>query len=95
MRLINVNTLALKSFETDSTPPYAILPHTWGADQEEISFQDIQEGNIDKPGNGTKKLRECCRQAQRDDLEYVWIDTCCINNQSSMELVESINSMFQ
>ena len=35
------------------------------------------------------------QQAVRDGLEYIWIDTCCINKASSAELSESINSMFK
>jgi hypothetical protein len=39
MRLINVNTLELQSFNEDAIPDYAILSHTWGAD--EVSYQEI------------------------------------------------------
>ncbi|RTE69319.1 hypothetical protein BHE90_016301 [Fusarium euwallaceae] len=95
MRLINVETLRLETFVDDNIPPYAILSHTWGADEEEISFEDILKGTIEKPGNGTKKLKGCCSQSKEDHLEYAWIDTCCINKESSKELDEAINSMFQ
>ncbi|KAM0544087.1 hypothetical protein ACHAPJ_011969 [Fusarium lateritium] len=95
MRLIDVETLRLKTFYGDNIPPYAILSHTWGADDEEITFGDIQNNNINKPGNGAVKLRGCCHQAKKDHLEYVWIDTCCINKESDKELSEAINSMFQ
>ena len=27
----------------DHIPPYAILPHTWGNDDEEITFRDMTE----------------------------------------------------
>jgi len=30
----------------------------------------------------------------RDGLRYVWIDTCCIDKTSSVELQEAIHSMF-
>ncbi|KAH7380478.1 hypothetical protein DE146DRAFT_637487 [Phaeosphaeria sp. MPI-PUGE-AT-0046c] len=39
MRLIDVDTLELRSFTDDDIPPYAILSHTWGAD--EISYQEL------------------------------------------------------
>ena len=32
--------------------------------------------------------------AERDGFAWVWIDTCCINKESSTELSEAINSMF-
>ncbi|KAH6974273.1 hypothetical protein BKA56DRAFT_634228 [Ilyonectria sp. MPI-CAGE-AT-0026] len=95
MRLINVETLRLESFVGDKIPPYAILSHTWGADVDEISFEDIQKRNIAKSGSGIKKLKGSCNQAKQDHLKYAWIDTCCINKDSSKELDEAINSMFQ
>ena len=29
---------------TESIPPYAILSHTWGADEDEVSFEDLEKG---------------------------------------------------
>ena len=35
----------------DTIPPYAILSHTWGADAEEVTFEDLTNGTgKDKPG---------------------------------------------
>ncbi|RYP81635.1 hypothetical protein DL770_005843 [Monosporascus sp. CRB-9-2] len=95
MRLINVKTFKLEEFLDDKTPPYAILSHTWGNDCEELTFRNIEKGEIDKPGVGSVKFRGCCRQAETDGLGYAWIDTCCINKDSSRELDEAINSMFR
>ncbi len=96
MRLVNTHTLKLEEIPDDQArPSYAILSHTWGADDDEISFRDIQQGFVEKPGNGHFKFVQCCRQAKIDGLEYVWIDTCCINKDSSTELSEAINSMYQ
>jgi ankyrin repeat protein len=47
----------------------------------------------DKPGY--KKIRFCEEQANLDDLQYFWIDTCCIDKRSSAELSEAINSMYR
>ncbi|KAH7026062.1 heterokaryon incompatibility protein-domain-containing protein [Microdochium trichocladiopsis] len=91
MRLLSVHTLKVTEFGQD-VPPYAILSHTWG--EEEVSFVEIQQGT----GTGLKgysKVYECCRQARHDGLDFVWIDTCCIDKRSSAELSEAINSMFQ
>lgn len=96
MRLINVETLKLETFNDGNVPPYAILSHTWGPDEEEVSFEDIQNGNLPDSSSGVRKLNGCRSQALiRDRLKYAWIDTCCINKQSSRELEEAINSMFQ
>ena len=43
---------------------------------------------------GFAKIQGVCDQALRDELEYVWVDTNCIDKTSSAELSEAINSMF-
>ncbi|GAB1317777.1 hypothetical protein MFIFM68171_07987 [Madurella fahalii] len=92
MRLLDVNTMQLKEFVSQSTPPYSILSHTWG--HEEVSFQDITagEGPLKK---GWLKLVSCCAKTRSEGLQYTWIDTCCIDKSSSAELSEAINSMFK
>jgi hypothetical protein len=78
----------------DQLPPYAILSHTWLFDNaEEVTFDDLEVGSgFDKAGYA--KLVFCRQQAQSDNLQYMWIDTCCINRHSEPELSEAINSMF-
>ncbi|RYP43385.1 hypothetical protein DL770_011690 [Monosporascus sp. CRB-9-2] len=95
MRLINVKSFKLEEFLDYKTPPYAILSHTWGDDCEELTFRDVEEGKFDKPGVGRVKFRGSCRQAEKDGLGYVWIDTCCIDKANLVELSEAINSMFR
>ena len=78
----------------DTIPPYAILSHTWGADAEEATFEDITNGTgKDKPGY--EKIRFCEEQARIDGLQYFWVDTCCIDKSNNNELSEAINSMFR
>ncbi|CVK97668.1 related to beta transducin-like protein [Fusarium mangiferae] len=93
MRLINVENLKLETFIGGHIPPYAILSHRWGNDDEEVSFKDMTKGTTNKVG--MTKVKGCCRQAKKDNLKYAWIDTCCIDKESSKELDEAINSMFQ
>jgi hypothetical protein len=75
-------------------PPYAILSHTWGADHEEVTREDLAD-NASQSKVGFQKLRFCANQAAKDNLEFFWVDTCCIDKSSSSELSEAINSMFQ
>jgi hypothetical protein len=78
----------------DPLPPYAILSHTWGEDEDEVTFDDIEKGRgVNKIGYA--KLKFCMRQALKDDLKYVWVDTCCINKASQTELSKAITSMFK
>ncbi|KAG8668166.1 hypothetical protein FPOAC1_007541 [Fusarium poae] len=93
MRLINVETVQMRQFSGTRIPPYAILSHRWGDDKEEVSFSDMKKGSSKKVGMA--KVRGCCKQAKKDGIKYIWIDSCCINKDSSKELDEAINSMFQ
>ena len=47
--------------------------------------------NIEK---GFLKILGCALQAEKDDIGYIWCDTCCIDKTNSTELSEAINSMF-
>jgi hypothetical protein len=75
----------------DDIPQYAILSHTWGAD--EIAFRDLIDGTV-KSKASYDKIRFCGEQARRNGLQYFWVDTCCIDKSNSTELQEAINSMF-
>ncbi|KAH9892096.1 heterokaryon incompatibility protein-domain-containing protein [Xylariomycetidae sp. FL2044] len=87
---------------TDLT--YAILSHTWGRqgpdglwgyEDEEILFADVGVGDTrDKKSPAWDKIWHACRIALNHGLSYIWVDTCCINKESSAELNESINAMF-
>lgn len=89
MWLLNVETLQLESYVGHEIPPYAILSHVWG--KEEVNYQEVtrQDGR-DKAG--WTKIKSCCERAGYDGLAYCWIDTCCIDKTSSVELQEAINS---
>jgi hypothetical protein len=87
MRLLNAKIKTFEEF-VGEIPPYAILSHTWGSD--ELAFKDIERNGY----SPSRKIDGCCEQAIKDELEYVWIDTCCIDKSSSAELSEAINSMW-
>jgi hypothetical protein len=74
--------------------PYAILSHTWGKEDEEMTFADLTQGSRHTEVK-YKKLRFCGKQAVSDGLHYFWVDTCCIDKSSSAELSEAITSMFR
>ncbi|KAF3001865.1 hypothetical protein E8E13_005239 [Curvularia kusanoi] len=106
MRLINASSLQLVNKREDELPPYAILSHTWDRDEHEVSFEDMQAFGTSYMSNipylhhvarkiGFTKIRECARLALSHSLQYIWVDTCCINKSSSAELSEAINSMYR
>jgi hypothetical protein len=91
MRLLNVKTLQLETFYDENIPRYAALSHTWG--DEEVTFEDLTNDKKRKK-KGWRKIFASCFKAEQHLLEYIWIDTCCIDKSSSAELSEAINSMY-
>ncbi|KAH7304332.1 heterokaryon incompatibility protein-domain-containing protein [Stachybotrys elegans] len=92
MRLLDATTLKLENFEHGSVPKYAVLSHRWTA--QEVSMQELTTES-GKQKQRFAKIRKCCEVARGDGLTHVWIDTCCIDKISSVELSEAINSMFR
>ncbi len=91
MRLVNAATLRLEEF-FENIPPYAILSHTWGDD--EVTFQQWNNLEWARTRAGYAKIEGGCRQALKNGISYVWVDTNCIDKSSSSELSEAINSMY-
>lgn len=65
----------------------------------EVTFQDMRTEKEHKVKKTCQlqvyqKIKWTCKQAKADGLKYAWVDTCCMNNQSSAELSEAINSMY-
>jgi hypothetical protein len=92
MHLIDTSTLKLIWF-AGKPPPYAILSHTWNA--EEVIFADFSNLSKIEATPAFCKVKLTCQQARQDGFSYAWIDTCCINKESSAELSEAINCMFR
>ncbi|KAI1854216.1 hypothetical protein JX265_000620 [Neoarthrinium moseri] len=87
----------MHDFFGSSIPDFAILSHTWGT--EEITYQqwmarDDSEGSL-ACKSGYQKIIRASQQAREDGLDWIWIDTNCIDKTSSAELTEAINSMFK
>jgi hypothetical protein len=97
MRLLHVNfngEVRLTRDLINKVPPYAILSHTWGHDHEEVTFKDFSERTETKK-LGYRKIQFCAEQISRDNLQYFWVDTCCIDKGNNAELSEAIISMFR
>ena len=89
-------------FCDDDATKYAILSHRWivptEVDYEEmvdLVKMDRQERDEIRGRLGYRKIVDTCKQAKQDGYEWVWVDTCCIDNRSSAELSEAINSMYR
>jgi hypothetical protein len=102
MRLLRLDPVTskwvLKDFPASASRPfYAILSHTWGRGDDEVKFEDIedgQQGYSDTSKPGYEKLRFCQERVEKDGLTWFWIDTCCIKKSDNSELQLSLASMF-
>jgi hypothetical protein len=97
MRLLQIeenDSFSLVERLGSDVPPYAILSHTWGRDSDEVTLKDIVTGT-GKEKKGFRKLAFCATQAKSRGMQFIWVDTCCIDKTSSAELTEAINSMFR
>ena len=97
MRLLRLNyggSFNLTSVTGKKFPGYAILSHTWEADNQEVTFRDLINSR-GQTKDGWRKLGFCAEQANLDGIEYFWMDSCCIDKSSSQEVTEAINSMFR
>ncbi|KAI9154793.1 putative het domain-containing protein [Paramyrothecium foliicola] len=89
--------LDFEEFHGSEIPRYAILTHTW--DGQEVTYQDWltwkkTQNTAISQRQGFRKILGACEKALRDKLDWIWIDTNCIDKTSSAELSESINSMY-
>lgn len=97
MRLIHTQTFDFEEFYGTNIPQYAIISHTWG--DEEITYQEWTQWRANHEHDITRrqgflKIKNACKQARLDSLDWIWVDTNCIDKSSSAELTEAINSMF-
>jgi hypothetical protein len=99
MRLLNTDTFEFKEVYDDSIPAYAILSHRWRDD--EVSYQDLLACRR-RDSAGFSKIMKACELVASDSANnggvygsWIWIDTCCINKESSTEISEAINSMWR
>jgi hypothetical protein len=97
MYLLNTSTLRLERFQGESRKPkYAILSHRWGKDEDEATFQDVNNGTHLRK-QGWKKITSACGVARAQGHKYLWADTCCINKipENNKEQTDAINSMYK
>ena len=96
MRLLNTSTYELRDCG-EAVPEYAILSHRWQSP--EISFQTLNPAELRDSSRKTPqldKIRNACAKAckRSPPLQWLWIDTCCIDKKNAVEETQSINSMF-
>lgn len=93
MRLINAVTFEFEEFFDEAVPQFAILSHRWASSEEELLYADFAS-STKRSTSGYSKVRRFCKLANERNIQYCWVDTCCIDKSSSAELSEAINSMY-
>jgi len=83
---------------------YAILSHPWETKEPEINFADLHPrynpsglkgGNLEKTHpNSYRKIVGACDKAAEQGHRWIWVDTCCIDRDSSADKARAIGSMF-
>ncbi|KAI5361761.1 Putative heterokaryon incompatibility [Septoria linicola] len=93
MRLLNVYSLKFADFRDNDRPNYVIASHRWS--ESEATYKDVRDGQ-NKNKAGYEKVLAFARFVKEkvSPIEWLWIDTCCINQDSEAELSYSINLMF-
>ena len=89
-------------FCDDEASKYAILSHR-RSDTTKVDFEemvnlarlDVEESDEIRGVLGYKKILDSCEQATKDGYEWLWIETCCIDKYSSVELSEATNSIMK
>ncbi|KAI3391559.1 hypothetical protein diail_7153 [Diaporthe ilicicola] len=86
MRLLNAKTHKLESYDDEHSVPggYAILSHTWGSEDQEISFEDFKEfrrqlGQSSSSSSPSPQDVQAARQALPESKKPGWdkIDGTC------------------
>ncbi|RDX56963.1 HET-domain-containing protein [Lentinus brumalis] len=110
MRLLNTRTGEFIWVENPHQVRYATLSHVWCKDpRRETSYHDMvhfQEEVRSSRERGemlledavlskaSYKVRGACALARADGIDWLWVDTCCIDKASSAELEGAINAMY-
>jgi hypothetical protein len=92
IRLLNVHSFELVYFAR-SAPKYAIASHVWAA--EECTYHEFREKR-DTKSAGFQKIQGFAEYIKEhlSSIDWLWIDTCCIDKAKLSEVSWSIHSMF-
>jgi hypothetical protein len=93
--LINTQTFELVDFKPDiSIPHYAIMSHRW-LKEEEVDLWEFKHPNEQtRNKSGYQKIIAACKQARLDGLDYLWVDSCCIDQKDPGDVHCNIKLMF-
>ncbi|KAG6332886.1 hypothetical protein ID866_6204 [Astraeus odoratus] len=96
-------TKVVQNFSDESIgdTQYATISHCWCKTLgEELQFKEMDQlaghdASKLRRRFGYKKIVESCLKARDDELEWLWVDPCCVAKVNIIELSEAINSMYR
>ena len=97
-RLLHTRTYELhfdNELEKGVNDEYAIVSHRWL--REEITFSTLSNAGLSNPAVRSlsmKKIRGACEKAREHGIDWLWLDSLCINKANSTENETAIKSMF-
>ncbi|KAF6836345.1 HET domain-containing protein [Colletotrichum musicola] len=80
----------LKDYEKNQTTYASLEPLIF-----QLGQNPVEKASALRRTAGFDKIVQSARVAKHRGLQYVWVDTCCIDKTSSAELSEAINSMYR
>jgi hypothetical protein len=110
MRLLSVDSLTFQEFSDSLNallPPYATASHRWIAGTEVFLKEVVQRGGPHQLEDGYDAQYRCklgwrkisgfvaFMRKHLPSIKWLWIDTCCIDKESSLEVATAIRSMFR
>nr|POF17870.1 vegetative incompatibility protein het-e-1 [Quercus suber] len=95
MRLLSVRSLEFHEFDLSDAPAYVIASRTW-VPGSEIMYEEFRRRQ-GREKTGYQKVISFASYVKEHvpDVEWLWIDTCCIDQSNGKELTKAINSMFR
>ena len=85
-RLINLRTGAVSPYLLGASPPYLAASHAWSEQQFPLSTHFLDS-------RGRRALMAAVEQRFAGTLEYSWVDTICIDQNSEADMNEQIPLM--
>lgn len=70
----------------------ALNPSTLSSHTTRLHQQDSDEDRACCP---LCKIKDACAKAREQRIQWLWIDTCCIDKMNAVEYTRAINSMFE
>ncbi|KAE8150457.1 hypothetical protein BDV25DRAFT_154277 [Aspergillus avenaceus] len=84
IRLLNVDTLKTERFPPHSVPEYAAcMIEKWR--RNDVLYSDLERGDA-VPHKSWGKVTALAQVARESGLQYIWINTCCVDNRNAEEM---------